>query len=289
MTVAVITDSAAALPEEVAAAHGITVVPLGLTIGGVSVREAAVDVEELIARFDEGVTTSGPPPGDFAKAIEEARGPEGVVVVTLASDLSTTWRSATLGAEEAGGVGGDGAGRDGAAGDAGPIRVIDSQTAAGAEALIALAAARKAASGGSIDEVVAAAERARENVRLIGALSTLDYIVKGGHIPAAAGWAARRFNVWPVIELGSGRVRPHRPAFSRMAALDRILDHWRRSRRGDRLHVIAMHSVGAGDAELLLSRVEAEVTPEWSLVSGFGTSLVAHTGPSLVGLAWLWE
>ena len=276
MSVAVITDSAAAIPDDVARAHGITVVPLGLTIGGAPVHEAAVDVEELIARFDEGVTTSGPPPGDFAKAIAGARTDDGVLVVTLAADLSTTWRSATLGAEEAGDAGG-------------PVHVLDSQTAAGAEALVTLAAARAAATGAALPEVVAAAERAREDVRLIGALSTLEYIVKGGHIPAAAGWAARRLNVWPVIELGHGRVRPHRPAFSREAALDRILDHWRRSRRGERLHVVAMHSLGADDAELLLRRVEAEATPEWSLVTGFGTSLVAHTGPSLVGLAWLWE
>ena len=276
MSVAVITDSAAALPQPVAAEYGISVVPLGLTIGGLAVQEAAVDVEELIARFDEGVTTSGPPPGDFAKAIEEALTPDGVLVVTLAADLSNTWRSAKLGADEAGDA-------------VGPVHVLDSRTAAGAEALVALSAARAAARGASLPEVVAAAERARDSVRLVGALSTLEYIVKGGHIPAAAGWAARRLNVWPVIELGHGGVRPHLPAFSREAALDRVLELWRKGRRGDRLHVIAMHSLDSADAEELLGRGEAEVTPEWSLVSGFGTSLVAHTGPSLVGLAWLWE
>ena len=71
--VRIVTDSAAALPADLAAEHDISVVPLGLSIGGLPVQEAALDLEELIARFDEGVGTSGPAPGDFAKAVEEAR------------------------------------------------------------------------------------------------------------------------------------------------------------------------------------------------------------------------
>ena len=272
--VMVVTDSAAALPPDVAAANRITVVPLGVTIGGLAVQESAIDLEELMARFDEGVKTSGPTPGDFAKAIEEAQDGAGVVVVTLARDLSSTYRSAVIGAEEAGG----------------PVQVVDSRTAAGAESLVALAAARAAAEGRPLAEVVEAAESARAAVRLVGALDTLDYVVKGGHIPAAAGWAARRLNVQPVIELRDGRVRPHRPAFSREAALERLLGYWRRTALpGGRLHVVAMHSLGTAESESLLAAVRAESTPVTSFLSGFGTSLVAHTGPGLVGLAWYWE
>lgn len=272
--VRVVTDSAAALPQDVAAEHAIAVVPLGLTIGGLPVQEAALDLEELIARFDEGVQTSGPAPGDFAKAVEEAQTGAGVVVITLARDLSSTYRSAVVGSQEADG----------------PVEVVDSRTAAGAEGLVALAAARAAAAGQSLAEVVRVAERTRAAVRLVGALNNLEYLVKGGHIPAAAGWAAQRLNVQPVIELGDGKVRPHRPAFSREAALERLLDYWRRTVvPGAPLHLVAMHSLGTADAEALLEAVRAEVTPATSFLSGFGTSLVAHTGPGLVGLAWYWE
>jgi DegV family protein with EDD domain len=272
--VRVVTDSAAALPREVAEAHGVSVVPLGLSIGGLPVREEALELEELIARFDEGVRTSGPAPGDFAKAVEEAQTGDGVVVITLARDLSSTYRSAMLGSQEA----------------QGPVEVVDSRTAAGAEGLVALAAARAAAEGRALPEVVRAAERTRAAVTLVGALATLDYVVKGGHIPAAAGWAARRLNVQPVIELRDGKVRPHRPAFSREAALERLLEYWRRTTVPDApLHLVAMHSVGTADAESLLASVRAEASPATSFLSGFGTSLVAHTGPGLVGLAWYWE
>jgi len=274
VTVAVVVDTASALPRDVAAANGITLVPMGLSIGGLPVAESALTMEELIARFDEGVTTSGASPGDFAKAIEISQDGDGVVVITLASELSSTYRSALVGAEEAGGL----------------VRVIDSCTAAGAEGLIALAAARMAATGATIDQVEAAARRALGEVILVGALSTLDYLVRGGRIPAAAGWAARRFNVQPLIELRDGRVRPLRPAFSREAALERMLSQWRRSEvPGADLHVVAMHSLGADDARALLDRIRSEIRPATSFLSGFGNTLVAHTGPGLVGLAWWWE
>ena len=272
--VAVVTDSAAALPAAIAAEHHIAVVPLGLTIGGLAVRESALSLEELMARFDEGVRTSGPAPGDFAKAIEECQQGAGVVVVTLTSDLSGTFRSAVIGAQEAGG----------------PVEVVDSRTAAGAEGLVALAAARAAAGGASLAEVKTVAESVISRVRLVGALDTLDYVVKGGHIPAAAGWAARQLNVQPVIELRDGRVRPHRPAFSRKAALERLLGYWRRTVVPDTpLHLVAMHSLGGSDAESLLAAVRSEADPATSFLSGFGTPLVAHTGPGLVGLAWYWD
>ena len=274
MSVAVVTDSAAALPTDLAAAHGIGVVPMGLSIGGLPVAESALELEELIARFDEGVTTSGSTPGDFAKAIEACQQGDGVLVLTLAGALSSTYRAALLGAQEAGG----------------PVRVVDTCTAAGAQGLVALAAARAAAAGADLDGVETAARAAMAEVRLVGALSTLDYLVKGGHIPAAAGWAGRRLNVQPLIELRNGRVRPLRPAFSREAALERLLGQWRRTVvDGADLHVVAMHSLGTDDARRLLEAVRSEVEPASSLLSGFGTALVAHTGPGLVGLAWWWE
>jgi DegV family protein with EDD domain len=273
VSVAIITDSASAIPAEVAARYDVGVVPMGLAIGGLPVVESALDLEEMISRFDEGITTSGPPPGDFAKAVEKAQTGDGVLVVSLAGDLSGTYRSAVLGAEEAGG----------------PVEVLDSRTAAGAQTLVVLAAARAAQGGADLAGVTEAARRARDEVSLVGSVSTLEYLVKGGHIPSAAGWAADRLHVRPVIELRDGKVRPLRPALGDEAARERLLAHWRRSRvPGAELHLIAMYSIDPGEAEDLLAAVSTEVEPAMSFLSGFGTVLVAHTGPSLVGLAWHW-
>lgn len=273
VSVAIVTDSASALPDELRARHQLSVVPLGLAIGGAAVDEASIELGEVLARFSEGVSTSGASPGDFAAAIEGADRGDGVLVVTMAADLSSTHQAAQIAATTT----------------ASPVSVLDSATAAGAEALVVLAAARMAEQGASLGEVTVEAKRVASAVRLAGSMSSLDHLVAGGHLPAAAGWAGGRLHLNPVIELRDGRVRPLRPARSAEAACRRIVERCLRERSSARLHVVAMHVTNPPAAEELLDRVKSKVPPATSLVCEFSIPLAVHAGPGLVGLAWHWE
>jgi DegV family protein with EDD domain len=273
MPVAIVTDSAAALPSAVARDHSIEVVPMWLTIDGTAIREGEMPLEELLTHDD--VKTSGPSPGEFETAIEEQlRRGDGVVVLTIASAMSSTHEAAVVGAQAAGGS----------------VRVVDTKTAAGAQALVVLAAAAAAERGDSLDAVVAAARQAIPQMRLVATVPTLEHLVRGGRVPNIAGWAGRRLGISPLFEFRDGRARPLRPARGIAAAHDRMLARWRRDRiPGARLHVAALHADAEPDAESLLDRVRAEAEPETAFVAEFGTVMVAHTGPGLVGLAWRWE
>jgi len=274
MAVAIVTDSAAALPPAMAEARDIAVVPMWLTVGGEAVREGDVPAVDLLAQPD--VKTSGPPPGEFEAAVKErARSTDdGVVVLTIASTMSSTYESAVLGARAAGGA----------------VRVIDTATAAGAQALVVLAAADAAARGASLDDVESAARHAIAQVRLVATVPNLDHLVRSGRVPNIAGWAGRRLGLAPLFEFRDGHAHPLRPARGVAAARDRILGRWRRDRlEGARLHVAALHAQAEADANWLLDRVREEIEPATAFVGSFGTVMVVHTGPGLVGLAWRWE
>jgi DegV family protein with EDD domain len=272
MTVAVITDSTAAIAAATAAEHGITVVPIMVTIGDTPHRDGELPLSELLLRIDQGVTTSGPSPGAFATALEGAG--DGAVVVTVAGALSSTFGSATI------------AGRD----YSGPLEVVDSGSAAGAQALVALHAARRAASGGTVAEVGEAARTAASRVRLVGVLDTLEFLVRSGRVPGLVGSIAGSLGVRALFELRDGRVHRLRPALGRASAMQRIVAAFRRSsNHGGIVHCAAVHAAAEEDAEHLLERVRATVEPATALVSGFGPGMVAHTGPGVVGLAWWWE
>lgn len=274
MAVRIVTDSAAALPHDLAVEHGITVVPMWLTIDGRSVREGDVALADLLAAGD--VKTSGPAPGEFESAIKELDGAvdDGVLVLTIASTMSSTYEAAVIGARAADGN----------------VRVRDTTTAAGAQALIVLAAAEAAAAGGSLEEVDAAAAAAIAQVRLVATVPSLDHLVRSGRVPNIAGWAGRRLGIAPLFEFRDGGAHPLRPARGMAAARDRILGRWRRDRvDGARLHVAALHAEAEADAVWLLEQVRAEVEPATAFVGTFGTVMVVHTGPGLVGLAWRWE
>jgi len=270
--VRVITDSAAALSAAQAAELGIVRVPIRVNVGDDSYLDGEIPLAEVIRRVDEGITTSGPSPGAFTEALEGADG--GAVIVTVASALSSTYRSAGVATARTGGV----------------VRVVDTGTAAGAQALVAMHAAAAAASGANLDEVHASALDAAGRVRLLGALQTLEFLIRGGRVNGIVGGIAGTLGVHPVFELKDGEIRRLRPAFSRRAALGRLTGALRRSRvEGARLHCIALHAMAPSDAEQVLDRVREHEDPATALVAEFGAGMVAHTGPGLIGLSWWWE
>src|SRR4051794_27941791 len=252
MTVEILTDSAAALPVDLAATYGIAVVSMWLTIGDSSIREGDVPLGELLARGD--VTTSGSNPGEFETAIKERQAltDDGVVVCTIASTMSSTYEAAVVGARAAGG----------------PVRVVDTKTAAGAQGLVVLAAAQAARRGADLDEVEHTARVAMEQVRLVATVPNLDPPVQSGRGPNIAGWAGRRLGLSPLFEFRDGGAHALRPARGSEAARDRILSRWRRDRvPGARLHVAALHAEAEDDAIWLLDRVREEVPePETAFI-----------------------
>jgi DegV family protein with EDD domain len=258
--IAVVTDSGASIPRELAASSGIAV------------------VDQHVQTLDGTVSTAAPSPGEFLRVIERS-GCDEAVVLTVSAKVSGTWNAARLAATES----------------PIPCDVIDTETAAGAQALVVLAAAGAAASGADRAAVRAAALDAIARVRLVAVIEGLDHLVRSGRVPGLAGWAGRILNLKPLFEFRHGVARPLRPAVSRDAALARIVSHWRRNHHqvgaDDRLHIAALHADAEADAEGLLKRVrdELETPAATELVLEFSEVMIAHTGPGLVGLAWWWQ
>ncbi len=278
MTVAVVVDSAASIPGELARRNHITVVPMGLVIDGRAVPDSALSMAELLDRLSAGdVTTSGSTPGDFADAIEEglARADE-VLVLTLSAEMSTTHTSAELAARLT----------------AGPVRVVDTRTAAGGEGLVALAAARQAAGGAGLDEVEGTARRVIERVRLVATVDDLEHLARSGRVPALASRAASTFHVKPLFEFRNGEAHALPPARGEHSARRHIVERCladRPSSPGARLHVAALDAQATDRARALLDDVLAEVPDADSFVGSFGPVMLVHVGPGVSGLAWWWE
>ncbi|HZJ28322.1 MAG TPA: DegV family protein [Acidimicrobiia bacterium] len=286
MSVAIVVDSAAALPPELAADHGIIIVPLLMRVGDREYADGELPLRDLMDVPPETVSTSGATPAGFEAAIGEAdaagngidgNGTDGVLILTLAATMSATYEAARLAAADV-------------TTPTRPVRVLDTATAAGAEGLVAIHAARAARRGLSLDAVEAAARDAIASVRLVATVDSLDRLVASGRVSGLAARAGRLVNVNPLFEFRGGEVRSIRPAFTREAALDRIVARWRRSRPEDAaLHVVALHAIDEDAADHLMKRVVEEVSPATAFIGAFSSVMVANTGGGLAGLAWWWE
>ena len=269
MTVTVITDSAAALPADFVERCGVVVVPLWLHVGVDSYRDGEISLAELVDRLDEPFHTAAPAPGEIAHSIAAAARDGPVVVLTVAATMSSTYEAAVLAARQV---------------DA-DVTVVDTRTAAGAQGLVVQAAAAAAATGADLDQVLAAARRVIDRVRLVATVPDLTRLARSGRLPETARRLGARIGAQPLFEMRSGRVRPVRPAFSRAAAFDRILARCAAGRSDEPLHVAVLHALDPAAAELLEARVRALCPTSW-FVGSFSPVMVAHTGGGLAGLAW---
>ena len=273
MTVAVVTDSAAALPRELQRELAIDVVPILLTVDGDEIPDDALAPHELL---DAGtLSTAAPSPGAFADAVRARQSADGVLVLTLSDKLSSSHRAAVLGAREAGGS----------------TIVVDTANAAGGQALAVHAAAVAARRGANLAEAADVARRVAARVRLIGVLGGLEQLVRSGRIPSMAGRAGDRLGVRPLFDVHDGRIRRLLPSRNTAGAHRRVLDQWRLSRPPEvrALHVAAVHAGAPDDAQTILAAVTAECEPATAFIGGFGGALVATAGVGVSGLAWWWE
>jgi DegV family protein with EDD domain len=273
--VTVVTDSTAYLPAGLAAGLGITTIPLQVVLGGVAGAEGdevtPADVAAALARWTP-VSTSRPPPTEFAAAYRAALvdGATGVVSIHLSGELSGTWDSARLAAQELGS-------------DA--IRVVDSRSAAMGLGFAVIAAAEVARDGGSLPEVYAAAMRSVEHTTTLFYVDTLEHLRRGGRIGAAQALLGTALSVKPILHVADGRIVPLekvRTASKGVARLEALAAE----AAGDSQVDVAVHHLAAAERAATLSdRLRSRLPRLRELyLSEVGAVVGAHVGPGLLGV-----
>lgn len=194
MSVRIITDSASDMtPAENPA---LRVLPLSVTFG-TDVYMDGVDIDhqrfyEMLVERDELPKTGQVNPYAFSQAIAEAReaGNE-AVIITVGAKLSGTNQSARTALAEAPG---------------GDVFVVDSNNVTLGERVLVEYALRLVDEGRSAAQIAAAVEAVRDRVVVIGLLETLEYLVRGGRLSAAAGAVGTLLNVKPVVAAEDGLI-----------------------------------------------------------------------------------
>jgi len=283
MTVAIVTDSTACIPGDVAAALGIEIVPLHLIFGGRtfvdSLTSDTSEFYELLRTSNERPTTAAPSPGMFIEAIARAASrADAVLCITVSKQFSAMYDSARQAIEIAK-----------AEWPATEIRLLDSRNAAMAQGFVVLEAARSAAAGASIDEVERRAEAMTTQVTLLAMLDTLSYLARGGRVPRVAAWAAGMLQVKPIVRFSASDIRLVARTRTRRRALDRMIELLAEMAAGRRLHLAVHHANAAADARYLLEGAERQLDLAETFLTEFTQVMGVHTGPGLVGLAWWGE
>jgi|SRR5581483_6194384 len=277
---AIVTDSTACIPPELAVELEIEVVPVHLIFGGRTFVDSLTDDTSefyaLLARSGERPTTAAPSPGMFLQAVQRALSrADAVLVITVSAQFSAMYDSARAALELAR-----------AEAPHAELRLLDSRNAAMAQGFVALEAARAAARGATIDDVLSTAEAMVPRVRLLAMLDTLTYLARSGRVPRVAAWAAGMLQVKPVVRFSASDIKLAARTRTRPRALGKMVDLLAQDAGARPLHLAVHHANAPADAERLLAGARARCDVVESYVTEFTQVMGVHTGPGLVGYAW---
>ena len=274
MAVKIVTDSTADLPAPLAEELGIAVVPLYVRFGEEVFRERLdLSADEFYDRLLHDPThpsTIQPSPQDFVevyqKVSEEA---DGIVSIHISSKLSGTYNSALQAKEMLE--------------SKCPIEVVDSEAVTMGLGLICVAAASVANTGGSMQEVLAEANKAIPNIHLLGLLDTLKYLLLGGRIGKAKALLGSILNVKPLITLKDGEVAPAGQVRTRAKGMQRLVDLAQNASNIQDLSVL--YNTTPDEAQALVERIDPVFPKEKVRFARLGTTLGVHCGPGFLVVA----
>jgi DegV family protein with EDD domain len=269
--VAIVTDSVADLPPEVAEEFGISVVPLVVRFGTDLYRDSLdLSPDQFYERLRTSrilPATSVPPPVAFADVYDKlAQKTDEIVVISLTAKLSATYQVALQAV--------------GLMKKRCRIEVLDSQWAVMAQGFIAIAAAKAAQAGASLDEVLDVARRTMRRVDMRAAFDTLEYLQRGGRIGKAQAFLGSLLKVNPIIGLKDGEVYPVARERSRAKAVDYLYNF--AASFGNVEGLAVEYAADLDEANKLVQRLRSKYPQVPIYLSRTSPVIGTHTGPGLI-------
>jgi len=274
--VAVMTDSVACIPQELAKQHQIKVVPAAhisvdgkIYIDGETI--SPTEAYALIKKDPDRFVTSAIPPDYLLNTYEELSNHSNqILFITIASALSAVNRTAGLAAdllrEKSPDI---------------TVRIVDSRACASTQGLIVLAAARAAAQGKSLEETADLTRRVREKSGGLMMLDTLRYIYRTGRMSKTASRIVSLLNIKPINRLtDGGTIEMVDRTRKSLDGINRLIKAIGKEAGTDSLHFMVTHAAAPDRAEYLVEQLKQRFNCLSMIVSDFSPVMGYGAGPA---------
>ena len=282
--VAVMTDTAASVPQELKQKYGIKALPFHIVIDGKSYSEPEIDMGQLYTRLKQKEnlpTTAAPSVEEFLEAYQElSKRAEAILHISMTSKFTMEYGTALEAKEMV---------REKLPQTA--IEVIDSQTVTSAELLIVLEAAKAAAQGRNLNEVVQLVNDMIPRMNELSSRDTLFYLDKGGRVFEAKSWAEAEsvtsFRAIVEIDASTGGVtKPLARAKTKGQIMQKMVEIAKERAGGKKLHAAITHANVPQEAEKLKQMVLAEFRCDELYVADVTPVVVVHNGEGYIELGF---
>jgi DegV family protein with EDD domain len=276
MTIKIVTDSACDLPQDIVQQLNIRVVPLFINIGNVSYQDGLdLSREEFyrnLPEYNPAPKTAAPGPGQFQKVYNELadQGATAIISIHVSESLSNTVEAARLGAKDFNRV---------------PVTVVDSRQLSLGAGLLVVTAAKAAAEGKSVEEIVAIIEEKTRRTYTFAALDTLEYLRRGGRMSLAVASLGELLRIKPVLKMNDGHPTAERVRTTRRA-IERLMELVKECLPLEEVYLV--HTSAEDKLEILRKEAAAIFPGETEFLAVPVTPVLgAHLGPGAYGFSFV--
>ncbi len=272
----IVVDTSSNVPEEFLRRYRMLEVPTLVIFGEESYQNkyelSETAFYEKFAAAKTIPTTSQPPPALFADAYRQAfdEGAEHIVLVTVASKLSGTFRSGQMAAHEFGEE---------------RFTFWDGNSISLGSGWQAIMMARMIEANADYETFIARMTKLRSEIIGFAALETLKYVARSGRVSNLQAGIGDLLQVKPILELWDGGVEVCARARGRKKSFQEVLERLKKF-YGDRpIHAGMLHANALAGAEQLLIEARQALNIQEAYYSDIGPAIAALAGPGVVGLA----
>jgi DegV family protein with EDD domain len=274
--IAVLTDSACDIPQELIKALNIKVLPLKIIYPDREYSDR-VDIkpQDVYDKMPGEIpTTSMPCLGEIRNAIEKIKN-EGfthLLAIHLSSGLSGTFQAVQVAAHDIDNL---------------FVKVIDTKTLSIAQGWMVMDAARNIAQGVSFDKVVEQLNKLKPKVRVYYVLETLEYLRRGGRIGKVAAMLGEFLHLKPIISVDEeGKYFTYCKARGRKKSIERLIQIVEENIKDKPARLAILHGGAKKEAEEMLQRLHHLPNLKEIITSDISPALGVHTGPGLLGVSF---
>lgn len=208
----IIADTTCGLPLPLLQTLGIDFLPQIITFGDQSYRDDyEIDTPTFLSKLKAAEKlpgTAAPPPILYHPIYEKhVKNGDAMLVITPSAEVSGTYRSAKIAAEEF---------------PEAEIHVVDSRTVAGGLGTLVLQAHKWAQAGMEMETLKAKLADMAKRERLYFIVDTLEYLHKGGRIGKAQSLIGGILQIKPILTIEDGKVAPFDKVRTKKHAINSI-------------------------------------------------------------------
>lgn len=277
MKTVIVTDSTAYLPFDKMEELNIKMIPLAVTIDGVSYDE---EIEISAKEFYDKVRgdgplpkTSQPPVGRFVSLFETLKEEyDAVISIHLSSGISGTY----AGAVQAGGMV---EGID--------VHAFDSELSCYIQGFYVLRAAKLAKAGASPQAILAELNEMKKTMRAYFMVDDLTHLKRGGRLSGAQALVGSLLQVKPILHFEEKLIVPYEKIRTRKKAMKRIVELLAEDAEKMPLEASIIHGNSPAEAEKWLAELQDTFPTVDFTISHFGPVIGTHLGEGSMGLGWV--